>query len=96
MANDITKEPWLFDTANAATIYFKNGAKIASVKWVSESASAGHNAVIQDRDGRVLWEGVASGSNYEKLDLLGGAWWPDGFKIATLQSGTLYVTPAGA
>jgi hypothetical protein len=90
MANDLTKNPWLIDTPGATTLTTER-LYVKGVRWVGAS-TAGHQAVIQDRNSRVVWESVASGADHVESDLIEtpDAGW-DGMKVPTLQSGKLYI-----
>lgn len=88
MANDLTRTPLKIDTAGSSMI--RSGpVRVRSVRWVG-ATTAGHQAVIQDSDGRVLWESVAGGANNVEAEDIDRDW-PRGFKVPTLGSGTLYI-----
>lgn len=89
MANDITGRTWLLDTAEAV---WTGKVKIKSIRWVSESASAGNNVVVNDTAGNRIWSSVASGANFVDSDVLDA--WFDGVTVATLDSGYLEVAIA--
>lgn len=94
MANSITGNPLVIDTAAAAAITAYT-FKAWMLRWVSPSASAGHTIVVQDRNGNVKYSTVATGSNYvEESHLVN----PrneslifDGLIVPTLASGTIYI-----
>jgi multidrug efflux pump subunit AcrA (membrane-fusion protein) len=88
MANDFTGAP-LIVTAASATLIYPNLIHIKGIRWVSAGAVAGHQVIIVDAAGRVVWESVASGSNYVEADATVRAWY--GFAVTTLTSGTLYL-----
>lgn len=90
MANDLTSNPWIIDTAGAGVISSER-LRVKGVRW-AEATTAAHVAEIQDKNGKVKWRSVASGVNYVESDLiesLGGDW--DGIKVPTLGSGKLYI-----
>jgi hypothetical protein len=87
MANTLTGRMWVLDTAEAVTT---EAVKVKSIRWVSESASAGHNVVISDSDGKVLWEATAPGANQGESEIIEN-WWKNGFTLTTLDSGKVYV-----
>lgn len=90
MANDTYGRVWKIDTAGS-TVLHPGPFRAQSVRWVSPAAEAGHALTIQDSNGKELWRSLASGANHldgERLD----TWWNQGFKVPTLDSGTLYIT----
>jgi len=92
LANDLLKNPWKVDTA-AATILSTELLRIKGIRWVG-ATTAGHTAVIQDKNARVVWSSVASGANYVESDLINDGdrgWNWDGLVVATLASGILYI-----
>lgn len=90
MANDLTKQPWMVDTA-AGTVLTTERLKVKGVRWVG-ATTAGHQAVITDRNSRTVWESVAAGANHVESDLIESedpGW--DGLRVPTLGSGRLYI-----
>lgn len=90
MANDLTASPLIIDTASS-TMLVEVPIFIKRIRWVG-ATTAGHQVIIQDVNGRVLWESVAAGANNvesESQDAVG--LWPTGFKVPTLGSGKLYI-----
>lgn len=90
MANVLTVNPMKIDTAGA-TALLSSKLYPQSIRWVG-ATTAGHQAIVQDKDGNVMWKSVASGSNYvegEQLDLA-KPW--DGLLVPTLGSGELFIT----
>ena len=96
MANAYKENRFIIDTAGTTLLRgtLASGESsillIKGIRWVSKTASAGDQAIIQDADGIVYWESVASGSNYVESDLLERKWQKD-FKVTTLTTGTLYI-----
>lgn len=92
MANDLLKNPWTVDTASATAI-LTDWANLRSIQWIG-GTTAGHEAVIQDKDGRVLWRRLATGANqdFETVfpERLGHP--VNGLLVPTLTSGVLYLT----
>lgn len=92
MANDLTDNPWIIDTA--ATLDAGSGEmRIAHVKWINPSGQADDACVIQNGAGtRVFWESVYPGGNFD-ADIS----FPErgirvrGLKVSTLSRGRLYV-----
>jgi len=88
MPNDISRHPHIIDTAGAplivaASIYLRR------VRWVG-ATTAGHQAVIQDSNGRVVWESICPGANYVEAEQL-HYFAVGGYKVPTLGSGKLYI-----
>lgn len=90
MVNEIYGRIWKIDTPGADILH-PGPFSVRSVDWVAPVASAGHAAVIQDANGKILWEKRANGANFNPHDRL-DTWWNSGWKVPTLDSGTLYVT----
>jgi hypothetical protein len=92
MVNEFKYDQWNIDTQTTdpakVTALF---TKVRSIKWVSVSANAGDRVQITDGAGFVLWESVASGSNYE-VETFVERTWKSGFAVPDLDSGTLYIT----
>ena len=92
MANDTTRNPWIIDTASATAI-LTSWADVRSFQWIGATA-AGHELVVQDQDGRVIWRRLSQGDNhifesiYENRYGLG----VNGLIVPTIGSGTLYIT----
>jgi len=57
--------------------------------WFSKSAIAGDDLSVTDTAGNVIWNCVADGSNFIKLFPV--KTYVTGVKVATIDSGTLYV-----
>ena len=92
MANDLTKQPWKVGTA-AATVLSADALRVRGVRWVG-ATTAGHTAVIQDKNARIVWSSVATGANYVESDMVntGDRGWDwDGLIVPTLASGILYI-----
>lgn len=89
MSNDITGNPWVIDTASSTTV-LSRGWRLTriAVRWVGGSA-AGHQAIINDASGRLLWKSVANGANYVEADVIKQE--AQGLIVPTLDSGTLYI-----
>lgn len=87
MANDLTADPWIVDTAGAGVLS-TNKIYIKSVRWVG-GTTAGHTAVIHDQKSNIIWSSVASGANYVESEII--EQWIDGLIVPTLASGTLYI-----
>jgi len=92
MANDITNNPLIIDTASGSVVTSKTFVA-TKVRWVSKSASAGDDIDVQDGNGKSVWVSVATGANYVEETHFD----PDarvifeGLTVPTLDSGTLYI-----
>lgn len=91
MANDLDKFPWIIDTASPATIFDEKWR--GSLRWVSESPSAGDSVVVKDSSGRRVWEAHANTTDeqYESNWDVGYPRFVDGLIVDTLDSGRLYI-----
>lgn len=88
MANSASEFINVIDTASA-TLVRTDVVHIASVRWVSNGASAGDQVIIKDGVGATIWETRATGNNYveeSKVPLRA-----TGFAVTTLTSGTVYL-----
>lgn len=92
MANDLTANPWVVDTPAAGAI-LTNWADLRSIQWEG-ATTAGHEAVVQDQSGRVIWRRLAQGANQNfDTEFEGRFGRPvNGLIVPTLGSGTLYLT----
>lgn len=88
MANDLTQNPFVVDTA-ATTLLISNPVYMKTVRWVSESSSAGDNVVIKDLESNVYLECTALGANTDKSYLIER--WVSGARVTTLDSGKVYL-----
>ncbi len=88
MSNDLTQNPWIIDTAASTTISTDNNLKLNYVRWVNATTS-GHQCVIQNEDGMVIWESYANAANYVERDQLKRT--INGMIVPTLDSGKLYI-----
>lgn len=90
MANTKTKDgTYIIDTA-AAALVTTDSVKVKSVRWEG-GTTAGHQAIIKNASGEVLWQSRASGAQYVESELI-ERWWNGGFAVTTLQSGVLYIS----
>ena len=92
MSNNVTRNPLYIDTAGASAV-ISGRIEITKIRWVSASASAGHQCVIQDGSGNAVWESVAPADDHIDSD----AWTDEnplvivGLKVPTLGSGAVYI-----
>lgn len=87
MANDLTMNPLIIDTA-AATVLIERPIHITKIRAVGLTTAA-HTAVIQDGNARPVWATHAPTTNYteeSEMDL-----WVTGLIASTLTSGKLYI-----
>lgn len=87
MANDVARSPIKLDTAGAV---FPTGVPVRalSVRWIGATL-AGHNAILMDAGGRIVWEAVADGTNYTAESRPANTW--DGLTVDTLDSGVIEI-----
>lgn len=96
MANDLTNNPWVIDTASATALTAMR-ARVTTIRWVG-ATDAGHTAVITNAAGKVIWAGNAGSADHSEdaqtpgyrtrgLDTAG-------LVVPTLGSGKLYITLA--
>lgn len=88
MANSLTKSPLIVDTAAGTMVTTKN-LTVRAIRWV-DATTAGHLAVIQDVDSRVIWSCAATGDGFTHESNI-GLKISGGFKVPTLDSGILYL-----
>ena len=90
MANDITFNPIIVDTASSTAVTTKTFVAIM-LRWVG-ATTAGHTASVQDTNGKVRWASEATGANYvEETHFDGKPMIFEGLKVPTLGSGTVYI-----
>ena len=91
MANDLTKNPWVLDTASSTSIW-DGPVYINKIDWVP--AAANDDLVITDKNGGPIWSvtnALTGGrAGLESQDLRGNPPY-QGFIISTLGGGTVYV-----
>ena len=91
MANNLTGNPMFVDTASATALATQR-FDIVKIRWVSVSATAGDQVVVQHANTAAAWASAAVGANYIDSD----AWEKDnplilnGLLVPTLTSGSLY------
>ncbi|MFQ5640832.1 MAG: hypothetical protein ACE5IR_22870 [bacterium] len=98
MANDITKDPIVIDTASASNITTKTFS-VHAIRLVSPSATAGDTYVVQDKNGNLKWDTVAVNNAplVEHTHVADGYGEPlifEGLKVPTLANGkiSLYIS----
>ena len=91
MANDLTKNPWVIDTAGATSTW-TGPVYIKSMRWVP--AAAGDDLTVTDKNGNTIWTvtnaltgGVAGTLTIDLKEM------PpfQGLIVSAIGGGTLYV-----
>lgn len=78
----------------AATDEIARPITVSRIRWVAPAAAAGNTlALVESSVGTItdeIWESFANGANYieESLD---GEYLPNGLRVATIDSGRLFV-----
>lgn len=93
MANDLTTNPWVIDTASATALTAER-MRIVSIRWVG-ATDAGHTAVLTNAAGKVVWAGNAGSADHSEESHPAG-YRREGFNTVglvapTLGSGKLYI-----
>ena len=91
MANQVTGNPWIIDTASGSAI-LTSMAQVRSFRWTG-GTTAGHSCVVQDQNGKVVWDSFANGANFldEKVFEERHGRTVNGLIVPTLGSGKLYI-----
>lgn len=93
MANILTQNPHIIDTAGAGTI-IETPINVKKIRWVG-ATTAGHSCIVKDKNDNIFWESVAAGANYvEETDFT--TYYTQssvlqGLRVTTLGSGRLYI-----
>ena len=91
MANDITGNPLIIDTVMTTPITTKTFTAYM-IRYVGPSTVAGDQVSVQDKNSKVKWATVASGSNYvEGSQFVKKHLIFEGLYVPTLVTGTVYV-----
>lgn len=88
MANDMTNNPWIFDTADAEAALKSLPRNVKRVNWVSP-ASAGDVLLIKDATGAVVVNAVCEVDGQSQVFLVEHSY--DGLNVERIDSGTAYV-----
>ena len=83
MANSLTTNPWVIDTASAALLYATN-VKVLHFEFVGYAAY-GSLCQVQDRFGKVIWQ--ASGAQDLEEVRSGPVGWVHGIAVPVLDNG---------
>ena len=89
MANDITNNPLLLDTA-AATSITAITFVATKIRWVG-ATTAGHTVSITNAGGTVKFAGEATGANYSESEHFDPPLIFEGLIMPTLASGKIYI-----
>lgn len=97
MANNLTGNPLVIDTANAGAALIPAGQPIpiSAIKYIG-ATTAGHEAVVQDANGNPWWDDIAFSTNYASdlesfVDVPLSVRTLNGLKVPTLGSGRIYI-----
>jgi hypothetical protein len=83
MANDLTSNPWVIDTASASVLCQTNVA-VEHFEFAGYSAQ-GSQCIVQDRSGKTVWAATGAADLEEVRS--GKVGWIQGLKIPTLENG---------
>ena len=85
MADDLTSNPWVLDSAGSK---YSGTVKIDRISWKNVT-TLDHTVLIVDGSGKTIFEDFASGATYNTSQPIGRSY--TGVTISTLSSGKLYV-----
>ena len=88
MANDVTTQPWIIDSTGVLTT---DDIRIKHIRWDATAAAAGNAVILKDKNGRVVWESHATGSNYDEDSLSENQRFFPGLTVDRIDSGTVYI-----
>ena len=94
MANDITANPVIVDTAGTSALTSKTFIA-TKIRWVG-ATTAGHQAIVQDSSSVVKFKAEATGANYSESEHFDPPLIFSGLIVPTLGSGTVYIYVASA
>lgn len=94
MANDVTSNPIIIDTA-AATALTSYAFTATKIRWVG-ATTAGHQAIVQNGNGIVKFSAEAVGANYTESEHFDPPLIFSGLIVPTLSSGTIYIYVASS
>ena len=91
MANDLKGSVWVVDTASATAI-LTSWARVRKIEWIG-ATTAGHEAIVQDQNSRVVFRRLAQGANQNLVEQYDGRFGisVNGLIVPTLTSGTIYI-----
>lgn len=85
MANNLTGNPWVIDTAGSI---FSGEVRIDRIAW-KNATTLNHTVLIVDSAGNMIFEDFASGATYNTSEPRGRIY--TGVTVTTLNSGKLYI-----
>ena len=91
MANDLTANPWVVDTASATAIT-ADKIRVDKFRWIG-GTTAGHTCIVKNSAGKTVWSSIAAGANFIDDSSNASAHLFDckGIAVTTLASGILYI-----
>ncbi len=93
MANDITGNPLILDTA-ASTVLTTHNIEPTLIRWVGGTTAA-HTCVVTNAAGIVIWASVANAASFIDQTIFPPEFNFSGLVMLTLASGKLYIYHAG-
>lgn len=79
------------DTASTTVKIRNENVYVKSIMW-SQPTTAGHKVIIKNaNDDAVIWELSATAANVDEPGVPIEAWWQDGFRVTTLDSGIVII-----
>jgi hypothetical protein len=90
MSNDLTRRPWAIDTA---AVISTAGVRVQKLRWVGMAGD--DDLTIEDANGEVVFDHDASNAYPQESDFGAGGYDFNGFEVAVIDGGVLYVYVAG-
>lgn len=87
MANVLTANPWVVDTASATAV-FSSEIKVRHMEFVAYAAAT-DKVIVTDKNGILVWQG--DGNADLESERSGNIGWVNGLIVSTLTSGKLLV-----
>ena len=93
MANDTSRNGGLLWVLDTAAVITTDKVRIAGLRWIDAGAVAGDAVTVEDANGEIVWESVATGPNYVESEHFGERGRDfNGFELASIAAGgKLYV-----
>jgi hypothetical protein len=88
MANDITRNPWILDSATTGAPLYKAYIRMEALAWQDVNA-AGNQLILQDQNGQEVWTMTAPGAGYFNFQK---PMWINGLIVKRIDSGKVYIT----
>jgi hypothetical protein len=83
VANDLTSNPWVVDTASA-TVIFKHNIKVRHMEYSLYGAQP-NQCIVKDQTGKVVWSATGAADLSEVRS--GNIGWINGLAVPTLDGG---------